>query len=261
MVSAIEDARPAGVHVALLGEVPPRKVDVELRLVTLGTLLEQDLRAAHDAVRAKIADYFARLPVRADGSVNKLIGLALAVPGVEDVRILNAKLDDGTDVLDRDAGTLAIADLPTVLGALRIADPNLATTLNAAVTYPDGDAPPDASQIRGALEEVIAYLNNANASEPAGAVDQAKRVVAYGKLLLVTPLPDHAPGDLEDHDALVADGGAPPLPDASAILPYRVSFVLTQSTGLTSRLSQAAHTYTLTPFERITLGGVEVAVE
>jgi hypothetical protein len=212
-------------------------------------------------VRAKIADYFARLPVRADGSVNKLIGLALAVPGVEDVRILNAKLDDGTDVLDRDAGTLAIADLPTVLGALRIADPNLATTLNAAVTYPDGDAPPDASQIRGALEEVIAYLNNANASEPAGPVDQAKRVVAYGKLLLVTPLPGRAAGDLEAHDALVADGGAPPLPDASAILPYRVSFVLTQATGLTARLSQAAHAYTLTPFERITLGGVEVAVE
>jgi hypothetical protein len=260
LVSAVEDSRPAGVHVALLGEVPPRKVNVEIRLTTLTTLLDQDLRAAHDAVKAKLTDYFAKLPTRENGSVNKLVGLALSVPGVEDVRILNAKLDDGTDVLDRDAGILDIAELPTVLGSLRVADPNLATTLIAAVTFPQGQAPADAAAITSALEEVIAYVNALNASETNGTGDLA-RTLSFGKFLLATPLPNHTAGELEDFDNQVESGGSPALPDASAVLPYRVSFVLTQSTGLTNRLTQAAHSYTLTPFERIALGGVEVAAE
>ena len=43
---------------------PPRKVDLELSLTTLDSLLEQDLRAAQRSVRENIEDYFARLPVR-----------------------------------------------------------------------------------------------------------------------------------------------------------------------------------------------------
>jgi hypothetical protein len=60
---------------------------------------------------------------------------------------------------------------------------------------------------------------------------------------------------------VVAGGGSPLLPDAAAILPYRVSFVFTQAAGVSARLTQASHSYQLTPFERLTLGGVEVAVE
>ena len=58
-----------------------------------------------------------------------------------------------------------------------------------------------------------------------------------------------------------AAGGAPLLLDAAAILPYRASYVFTQAAGVAARLTQSAHTYQLTPFERLTLGGVEVAVE
>jgi hypothetical protein len=261
LLAAIEETRPAGVRVTLEGETPPRKVNLELRLITSNTLLEQDLRAAHDAVKVKISDYFARLPVRDAGSINKLVGLALSVPGVEDVRILGAKLDDGADVLDRDAGILDIADLPTVLGALRVADSNLASVLNAAVTFPQGEAPADSAQVRAALEEAIAYVNAMNAGAPQDAADSARRILSYGKLLLVTPLPDSPGGDLEQHDVQVAQGLSPALPDGSAVLPYRVSFVFTQASGLVSRITQAAQSYALTPFERLTLGGVEVAAE
>ncbi|HEX6558415.1 MAG TPA: baseplate J/gp47 family protein, partial [Longimicrobiales bacterium] len=266
LVTAVEQVRPAGVKVTIAVPQAPRKVNIELRLSTLKTLLEQDLRAAQDAVKGRITDYFNKLPAADAASINKLVGLALSVSGVDDVRILSAATEDGTSVLDREAGTIDVLDelqqrLPKVLGSLRIADPNLATTMLAAVTYPGGQAPPDANQIRAALEEAIAYLNDRNASEPTDAADSASRVISYGKLLLVTPLPGHIPGDLEAHDAAVAGGGAPLLPDAAAILPYRVSFVFTQATGAAARLTATAHTYALTPFERLTLGGAEIAAE
>jgi uncharacterized phage protein gp47/JayE len=266
LATAVLEVRPAGVKVTIEAAEAPQKIDLELRLTTISTLLEPDLRAAHEAVRNKITDYFAKLPVNEAVSINKLVGLALGVSGVEDVRILSATLEDGSSVLDREAGVIDVVDaqaerLPKTLGALRIADPNLATTLLAAVTFADGDAPPDAAQMRAALEEAIAYLNDLNASEPAGSMDSERRNVSHGKLLLVTPLPGHIPGDLEAHDTVVAGGGSPLLPDAAAILPYRVSFVFTQAAGVSARLTQASHSYQLTPFERLTLGGVEVAVE
>jgi hypothetical protein len=256
LATAVLEVRPAGVKVTIEAAEAPQKIDLELRLTTISTLLEQDLRAAHDAVRNKITDYFAKLPVNEAVSINKLVGLALGVSGVEDVRVLSATLEDGSSVLDREAGVIDVVDaqaerVPKVLGALRIADPNLATTLLAAVTYADGDAPPDAGQIRAALEEAIAYLNDLN----------ARRTVSHGKLLLVTPLPGQIPGDLETHDTVVAGGGSPLLPDPAAILPYRVSFVFTQAAGVSARLTQASQSYQLTPFERLTLGGVEVAAE
>jgi hypothetical protein len=263
--TAILEVKPAGVKVEIAGASPPQQVDVELRLTTLTTLLEQDLRAAHDAVKTKISDYFAKLPVTEPASLNKLVGLALSVPGVDDVRILTASVG-GTSVLDRDTGLIDVVDsddkrLPKLLGSLRIADPNLATAVIAAVTYPDGEAPPDAAQIRSALEEAIAYLNQLNASEPVDADDTARRTLSYGKLLLVTPLPGGIPLDLQTHDDAAESGSAPLLPDAAAILPYRASFVFTQATGLAARLTQSSQSYVLTPFERLTLGGVEVAVD
>jgi hypothetical protein len=267
LIQAINDVRPAGVLVTVEGAVPPQKVNLELRLETLDTLLEQDLRGAHDAVRNRIADYFAKLPSGEAGSINKLVGLALGVPGVEDLRIVSATVNGGTDVLNREAGVLEISDFPTVLGALRIADPNLATTLLAAVTYPDGEDPPDAGAISTSLQELIAYINGLNASEPptgdtpAEQADRARRVLDYCKLLLMTPLPDHAAGDLEAHDQEIEEGGSPALPAPSSVLPYRVSFVFTQATGLASRLTQGSQSYSLTPFERLTLGSVEVAAE
>jgi uncharacterized phage protein gp47/JayE len=265
LTTAILEVRPAGVKVEIGEPAAPQQVNVEVRLTTNSTLLEQDLRAAHDAVKSKLSDYFAKLPVNEAASVNKIVGLALSVSGVEDVRILSATLPDSTSVLDREAGVIDVLDgsirLPKVLGGLRIADPNLATALIAIVTYPDGSTPPDAAQIRTDLEVTIAYLNQLNASEPAGDADLARRIVSYGKLLLTTSLPVGISLELATFDEEFEAGTPPPLPDAAAILPYRVSFVFTQATGLAARLTQASHGYTLTPFERLTLGGVEVAVE
>jgi uncharacterized phage protein gp47/JayE len=263
LATAILEVRPAGVKVTIA--TAPQAVNLELRLTTSATLLEQDLRAAHDTVKTRIADYFAKLPVSEAASVNRIVGLALNVAGVEDVRILSATRANGDSVLDREAGLIDVLDtaesrLPKVLGGLRIADPNLATAVITAVTYPAGQAPPDVAQIRVALDETIAYLNQLNASEPAGTVDIGRRTLSYGKLLLVTPLPVGIPVDLETHDEAVAAGTPPLLPDAAAILPYRVSYVFTQATGLAARLTQASQSYRLTPFERLTLGGVEVAV-
>jgi uncharacterized phage protein gp47/JayE len=265
LLTAIKDVKPAGVRVQLVDAAAPRRIDLELRLMTSSSLLEQDLRAAHDAVKKRIADYFAKLPVAQAASLNKLVGLALGVNGVEDVRILTATLDDGTDVLDREAGILEIEGVPTTLGSLRVADSNLATTLLVLVSYPKGEAPPDPNAIRARLDEAVAYINLVNAAEPppAGSPDAGaaslRRVLKYGELLLATPVPGFAGGDLAEHDALDIEGSAPPLPDASTILPYRVTFVFKQTTGLVSRLTQGTQSYTLTPFERLSLGGVEVA--
>ena len=109
-----------------------------------------------------IEDYFARLPVREAGSINRIVGLVLGVPGVEDVRILSATwLADGVveDVLDTASGQLEIGGYPTVLGDLQIADPNLPTLLSVTITHPEGEAPPDVPDIQAALSDALAYLN------------------------------------------------------------------------------------------------------
>jgi hypothetical protein len=261
LLAAIEDARPAGVRVDLLDEGGPERVDLALRLTSSDTLLEQELRAAHDAVRARVVEYFAKLPVREDGSVNRLVGLVMGVDGVQDVRIVDATVG-GESVLDREAGLFRLGGVPTVLGELRIADPNLATQLLVLVTYPSGEAVPDAAAARAAVGTALSYVNEQNAGEaPADAGEAARRVLSYGKLLHVLPLPGRAGGSLEDFDDGVAEGLSPALPAASDVLPYRVSFLLTQASGLSVRLSQSGHAYALTPFERVGLAGVELQRE
>ena len=162
LLTAIEESRPAGVKVMAPRVQPPRKVNLELRLTTLDGLLEQDLRAAQRSVRENIEDYFARLPVREAGSINRIVGLVLGVPGVEDVRILSATwLADGVveDVLDTASGQLEIGGYPTVLGDLQIADPNLPTLLSVTITHPEGEDPPDVPDIQADLSDALAYLN------------------------------------------------------------------------------------------------------
>lgn len=264
LLTAIEDVRPAGVKVELAGIQPPRKVDLELRITTVTGLLEQDLRRAHQAVRDAVTDYFQRLPAKEPGSVNRIVGLAMSVPAVEDVRIMSAKWDDaGGDLLDRDSGQLRIGGFPTKLGELRIANPDLPTILDAMISYPEEEAPPDPPSIRAALAAAVTYLNESNAREDA---DAAKREISYGKLLYVVPLPakpgataDHPEISLTEYYRKKALGETVSLPDESAISPYRVEFVFTQTTGLSRIMSAAsAKAYVLTPLERISLSGVEV---
>jgi hypothetical protein len=261
LLTAIEESRPAGVLVTLKGIQPPRKVNLELRITTVSGLLEQDLRAAQRAARDKIEDYFARLPVREAGSVNRIVGLVLSVPEIEDVLILDATLEDTDEtVLDRETGQLSIGGFPAVLGELRIANPSLPTLLNAIVSYPEDETPPDSPAIQEALTDTLTYLNVLNASEQ---VEEIKRALSYGKLLRVVPLPGKPGESLEAYDNAVASGGAvPALPDESAVAPYQAQFVFTQESGLSRILSQASDdAYTLIPLERLSLSGVEVRPE
>ena len=255
LLTAIEDARPAGVHVTLQGAVAPMKVDLELRLTTVTGLLEQDLRAAQRAARDAIGDYFARLPAREAGSVTKLVGLVLGVKGIEDVRIVSATVD-GANVLDAAGGVLAIDGFPTVLGELQIADPSLPTLVTVLIAYPKADppsAPPDRAAIQAALTAAVTYLNDLNASEPETA--DPRRVVSYGKLLRVIPLPDKPGESLEAFDTASTP---PALPDETSTGPYRVQFVFALGSGLSQILSASDDQYALTPFERLALAAVEV---
>ncbi|GAK58621.1 hypothetical protein U27_05595 [Candidatus Vecturithrix granuli] len=261
LLAAIEDARPAGVLVTLEGVIPPRKVNLELRITTVNGLLEQDLRAAQRAIRDKIEDYFARLSARESGSINRIVGLVLSVSAVEDVRLLSASLDDtGEDVLDWETGQLNIGGFPTVLGELHIADPNLPTLLNVVISYPESKTLPDKSLIQATLTNTLMYLNNLNASDQ---VEEAKRELSYRKLLYVVPLPlsEKPTGSLEDYYNQVAAGILPTLPDETIIKPYQVQFVFTLESGFSRILSQESDTYLLTPFERLSLSGVEIRAE
>jgi hypothetical protein len=268
VMTAIEEVRPAGVLVVPRGVQVPRRVDLELRLTTAQGLLEQDLRAVQHQVRSKVEDYFARLPAKEPGSVNRIVGLALSVPEVQDIRIVSARWTvDGVaeDVLDREGGVLAIGGAPTVLGELHLADPSLPTRLIAVISYPqDTAAPPDAPAVQSALSTAVTYLNETNASElpgDASAAERARRTLSYGKLLHVVPLPTKPGASLEGYDDGVESGTAPALPDAAEASPYVVQFVVTLESGLSVTLSSGADEppYTLTPFERLSLGGVEIS--
>ncbi len=138
LLTAIEDARPAGVHVTLQGAVAPQKVDLELRLTTVAGLLEQDLRAAQRAARDAIGDYFARLPAREAGSVNEARRARSRRPGDRGRAHRQRHGRAATNVLDRGHGVLAIDGFPTVLGELQIADPNLPTLVTVARRVPEG---------------------------------------------------------------------------------------------------------------------------
>jgi hypothetical protein len=265
LLTAIEESRPAGVLVTLQGVRPPRKVNLELRLTTASGLLEQDLRAAQRVVREKIEDYFARLPAEEARSINRIVGLVLSVPEVQDVRLLSATWSvDGTveNVLNTATGQLDTDGFPTVLGELHMADPNLPTLLTVVISYPEDEPPPNGPALQAAVAGTLTYLNDLNAAElPSGAsgAERARRTLSYGKLLHVLPLPGKPGASLEEYDAAVASGAAPSLPDETTVAPYRVRFVFTSESGLSRILSQAAdEAYALTPFERLSSSGVEV---
>ncbi len=261
LLTAINDTRPAGVVVELAGAVPPKRVDLELRLTTADGLTEPQLRAAQRAVRASIEQYFAGLPAREDASVNRIVGLALGVPEVSDLRLLSVTVD-GADVLDVEAGRITISGFPTVLGALRIADPALPTVVNVAVTYPQGEAPPDQPSIEAALTAMLDYLDTLNAGEPAADAtpsELARRSIGFGKVLWSLPLPNHPAQPLAAYD----DAASPPaLPDETAVAPYAVTVTFSQESGVSQVLQAAGDPpYALTPFERVLLGEVVVAAE
>lgn len=252
---AVEDARPAGIRVSLLTGAPPLKLALDLHLVSAAGLSEPRLRAIQDEVRSRYADYFARLPLAADGSLSRLAGLAIGVDGVEDVRI-KAATADGNPVLDAVAGLLVLGGKSAELDELRIVDPALATGLTLAVRYPRGQPIPDQAGLAAAVERAIAALNQlAEQGQPA---DDAKRVLDWSRLTRLLPLP-HAGWSSASLEAQLA--GTAGASDADAG-PYTVQWVLTRPNALSQVLERAAAPgFALATGERLSLAGVSVEVK
>ena len=263
LIADLDAARPAGVRIELLGVSVPLAVDIELKLITQPRLPEADLKRAHDGVRTALADFFTALPLRSDASVNQIVGRVLAVPGVQDVQLLSARVhvvEDGVETLEErlDAanGVIELANDATVLGELHIADPNLPTGVSVVIRFPSAGTAPDPGQIETALATALAYLNDAaTTSSPDDAAEIERRTVSLGKLLRVLPLPGRTPETL----ASLEPGDT--LPTAADVAPFVVSGFIQQSNGLTKTLVDDASTYVMTPGERLGLTGVTLVPE
>ena len=258
--TAIFDSRPAGVNVYLDESIKaPTKVDLTLRLVTASDLLEQDLRAVQATVKEKIAAYFANLPIKEPGSVNKVIGLVLGIAEVQDMQIVQAKAD-GVDIPEADLakGQLGVAGQTTQLGDLEIIDPNLPTLLRLVITHPEAAAPPNLPDINNALNAMLTTLNSMNEAEVSEA-DQDKQVLSFGKLLYVLPLPVAVKpqGDIQDVWLGPIPSGLAP----TDIVPYQVQFVFTMESGISQTLVSDTDAYQLTEYERLSLAAVEVSAQ
>ncbi|MEO7151263.1 MAG: baseplate J/gp47 family protein, partial [Burkholderiaceae bacterium] len=251
--AAILRVRPAGVVVNLLDGSAPSRVDLELRLSTAAGLAPAELRGIQETIRGRYADYFKQLPIRSDGSASKLIGLAMGVPGVEDARLVSAKVAS-LDTLDAARGILALAALPTELGEVRISDPALATGVTLAVRYHRGQPIPDQTALQAALEAAIASVN-ALAAQDDAALD-AQRVLGWPLLTRLLPLPGFAPATYEQQRA-----GSPGASDAD-IGDYTVQWVFTRPTGASQLLGDAAApAFAPATTERLSVARVTVDVK
>lgn len=252
---AVDQARPAGVKVDILTGEPPLKIALDLQLVSATGLPETRLRALQEEIHARYADYFARLPLAADGSLSRLAGLAIGVDGVEDVRI-KAATADGADILDVAGGLLALNGKSAELAELRIVDPALATGLTLAVRYPRGQPIPDQAKLAAAVEAAIASLNLL--AEQGLPADDAKRVLGWGRLTRLLPLP-HGGWTSASLEAQL--GGAPGA-SAGDVGEYTVQWVFTRPNALSHLLeSAAAPAFALATGERLSLAGVSVEVK
>ena len=255
LLAALEDTRAAGVRVEVAAGAAPAKVSLEIEIATREGLSDPDRAAAHEAIRAAIAGYFASLPLREDARVNRLVGLVLAVPGVEDVTLLGAPVEkDGTtaDRLDTAAGIIALADTPAVLDELSISDPALPTRVDLTIRFPAAAPVPDRNAVTAALEAALAYLT-AQAADPATGPE---RELSYGKLLRLLPAPIGSGETLAAYDAAEPK---PPLPAAAD--PYEVTLFIGQANGLTAILASDGDSYPLSTRERMAVESVTVEAE
>lgn len=264
LIADLEAARPAGVRIELLGARVPLPVDMDVRLVTQPRLPEADIKRAHAAVRTALVDYFSSLPLRADASLNQIVGRVLAVPGVQDVQLLSARVrrvNNGVvtieERIDTGKGVIALAHDASELGELHIADPNLPSGVTVLVRFPAAGAAPDPAQMASALAAALAFLNDAAAAPaaPNAAAAIAQRTLSLGKILRVLPLPGHVPATLATLDPAAA------LPTAAAFAPFVVSAFVQQTNGLTKALADDASSYLMTPAERLGLTAVTLVAE
>lgn len=242
LLTALRQVAPAGIVVDLLGAQVPRRIDLSLLLTTASGLLEVDLLAVQDRVRSQVADYLRQLPLGEDGSINRLVGMLLADPRLRDVRLLAGTAPpDPASLLDPQGGRLLLAGMPTALGELALADPNLPSRLIVSLSHAPGATLPSVAAVSGALETRLAPFNAANASEPSGlVVPQIMRTPGFLDLLAAVPLPGV--------DMAAAT--------AASIAPWQLSFTLVQPGGLTRLLDADDDAYSMTPYERIVVGDV-----
>ena len=255
LLKAIEDARPAGVRVELGSGAAPARLSLSLSIATGSGLDDKARRAAHEAVGAAVADFFAALPIREDARLNRLVGAVLAVPGVEDVSVLSARLADGTlssERLDLSAGIVALAGEAVTLDDLALTDPGLPTRADLSVRFPSGRTAPDQAAATAALETAFAELSSAAAAVPVG--DEAGRSIGFGQLLQLLPPP------LGAGIPLSGQTGAPaPLPGGAG--DYQVALFITRPGGLVRVLAAQGDSYALAPAERLALQSVTIEAE
>lgn len=255
--TAIEEVRPAGVVVRAKDHLPPKKVNINLRLYSSQDALETALNNAHRQVKSVLETYFKALPVVDNGSVNQLIGKILSIPLIENVDISTIALAESpTDsILDVSKGTLALASFPTVLGTLQLTDANLPTQMSVVIQFPATADIPDETSIRQAINTLLSYLNTKN-SQPLN--DPMITELSFGRLLVSMPLPNHAGTSLETHDLAPAVGV---LPLAADIAPYRLAFTFVQTSGLTQFVQSDSMSYALAPYEQLSLSTLVIQVE
>jgi hypothetical protein len=204
-----------------------------------------------------VAAYFEQLPVKENGSINKIIGQVLGVRSIEDVRVISATVE-GSNVLDEKRGLLLLENMPVALGDLMLADPQLPTMLNVTIRFPEAETPPDTNGIREALHQAVTTLNDANSTDlpasPSAAELEARRV-SYAKLLHVIPLP------VTGHENAQTLATFDPMAAVPDVAPYVVSFIVVQERGLSQTLIDGTVPYDLTPFERLSLNTVELQPE
>jgi len=165
-----------------------------------------------------------------------------------------------TERLDRAAGIISLAGLPTTLGELNIVDSNLPTEVAVVINFPPAAAIPVQADVEAALSEALAYLNDLGTADfdPADSAAVQQRRLSLGKFLRLLPLPGHGGQSLASYDA-APDPAV--LPVAAARAPYRVSVYLSQTSGLSSVLADDSAGYTLGPSERLLLSSLAMAVE
>lgn len=252
--AAVHRVRPAGVKVILDDGTAPSKVNLALRLVTAPGRPDTELRAIQQQIRDRFADYFAALPIKSDGSASKLIGLAMGIAGVEDARLVSAKVGN-VDKLDAAAGRIMLADLSTELGEVQIDDPALATTLTLVVRYHRDLAIPDQAVLQQQVEAAVASLNALAAQDDAA--HDADRVLSWAMLGRLLGLHTVVAAPIES----LWSGSAVPI-GANDFGEYSVQWVFTRPTGASQMLdAAAAPAFALTTTERLSVASVRVEVK
>lgn len=253
--AAVRRVRPAGVSVVLDDGSAPSKVNLVLRLASAPGRPDTELRAIQQQIRERYADYFASLPIKSDGSASKLVGLAMGIAGVEDARLVSARVE-GVDRLDAAAGKIALAALSTELGEVQIDDPALATTLTLVVRYHRELAIPDQALLQQQVEAAVASLNALAALDDAA--HDAKRVLSWALLGRLLELHTLLPAPIEK----LWDGSALPIA-AGDVGEYTVQWVFTRPSGASQMLEAAAPAapFALSSPERLSVASVRVEVK